>query len=408
MPTPFFVFLKTPHVVKKLTSYTDTPYARELQALVASDNKAEYRKKEQEYLHEDHNFRLTKGVVYEMKDEGEEVTVTIALQVKGSSLTWYFWAPDAMDQYSQEFRDELYKAAAQAHKKVTDGCDLYYRGSNAVHIKLMHHLEGESNHNHNHYRLKNGKHYTPEDFNEHLLALADSEIHDKFFEKGEIEILCQKFKKFYEKWTAKADDQQPSEEEQYFSSPEQQLEAEDIIELNMFGSMQEPCRINVSELARDYEKARRDIQAALKGEALHETLLKEALAVVEREYEELLAYRNIGGSRGLKSEIASSRQVKGSANPVVPSVMGMDDSLGKEVPDIPRWATNIKEAVTLAKESLIAQALLRTDAKERSKVLLKGQGATFFAHKNDESESKKPELVETDEEDKGQTLNKSQ
>lgn len=405
MPTPFFVFLNTTHVVKKLTSYTDTPYARELQALVTSDNKAEYRKKEQEYRHLDHKFRLTKGIVYEMKDEGEKVTVTIALQVKGSSLTWYFWAPDAMDQYPQEFRDELYNAAAQAHKKVTDGCDLYYRGSNAVHIKLMHHLEGESNHNHNHYRLKDGKHYTPEDFNEHLHALADSEIHDKFFEKGEIEILCDKFKEFYVRWTAKADDQQPSEEEEYFSSSSQQLEAEDIIELDMFGSMQEPCRISASELTIDYEKACLDIKAAL--EEVAPEKLKETLAVMKREYEELLAYRNIGGSRGLKSEIASSRQVKGSANPVVTSVMGMDDSLGKEVPDIPSWAINIQQAVTLAKESLITQAVLRTDAKERSKVLLKGQGVTFFAPKNDESEPKKPELVETEEEDKGQTLNKS-
>jgi hypothetical protein len=200
MPNPFFYLLKKEHVVEMMTSTTDTKETNSLTLLLESGDTGGYQKKLEEYAEEGKTFRLTKGKVYETTYEGETLKLRVALQVKGHSLTWYFWAPGAMDQYPQEFRDKLYNAAAAAHKQVKDGCDLYYRGSNAVHIKLMHDLESESNHNHNHYRLRNNKAYTPEDFNQHLDALAKSEIHSEFFEEGEIEEICGAFKSFYEDW----------------------------------------------------------------------------------------------------------------------------------------------------------------------------------------------------------------
>ncbi|KTD57541.1 hypothetical protein [Legionella shakespearei] len=443
MPNPFFIFLTKDHEVKKLTSYTNTEHARELQVLVKAENNAEYRKKEAEYRELGEKFRLTKGTVYQMKDEGETLKVNIALQVKGGSLTWYFWAPGAMDQYPQEFRDQLYNAAALAHKEVKNGCDYYYRGSNAVHIKLMHHLESESDHNHNHYRLMTGMHYTPDDFREHLEALGRSEVADTFFVKGEIEKLCTQFKAFYMDWTAKVGDQ-PSKEDEYFSSPSQKLIPADLIELDLFGGMQEPCRIDAAELKADFESARTVIELSLQSDEDSEQLTS-SINKLKKEYEELLAYRKIGGSRGLHSKIASTRQVEGSKNPVVPQVMSMDDSLGKEVPDVPVWATSVVKSVELAKKSMMSHAkarvipereeTLETDVQEESlaastqpddrtetkstqsgfvkaavqeiegRAKANVEGVTLFSKKK-KSTTEKPEPGKTNQE--GTSLNKSQ
>jgi len=372
-PTPFHEVLKKKHTVKKLTSLTDTDEAQELQLLFNANNKIKYRKRERELGLLGKQFRVTKGIVYEMQDRGETLTIAIHLQVKGHSLTWYFWAPGAIDQYPQTFRDKLYNAAALAHKSVTKGCDLYYRGSNAVHIKLMHDHESESNHNHNHYRLINNQHYTPVDFSQHLLALKQSEIHDEFFALGEIDALCDKFTFFHANWTSKVD-RALSLEEEYFAHESQRLEPEDIIELGMFGQQQEPCRINTAELKIDYELARKEITdaiAAIKTDdgttaqrekaATAVLVLENRLKVVQAEYEELIKFRQIGGSRGLNSAIAPSRQIKGSDSPVVKQSVGMDDTLGKEVPDVPAWAKKLLEEVELAKKKLLASAIERLD-----------------------------------------------
>ena len=364
MSTPFFEMVKKIHTVSKLTSYTDTPEAIELQTLVAAGDKAGYRRMESEYKKIGHNFRLTKGIVYEMKDEGETIDVQIAVQVKGFSLTWYFWVEGGMDQYPQKFRDKLYNAAAMCHKEVERGCDLYYRGSNAVHIKLMHNLETESNHNHNHYRLKDNQSYTPVDFAQHMQAFKKSEIHDEFFEPGEIDELCEKFNTFYAHWTAKTADT-PSEEERYFSDPSQQLDPLDIIELKMFGAQQEPCRISAAELKIDYDAARKEIESLLhSAEPKDSDKWNQALLKMKAEYDELLAYRQIGGSRGLGSERASSRQIKGSKNPVITAVMGMDDTLGKETPDVPVWAHTLKAAVDEGMAQLLGSAEKRVVHEE--------------------------------------------
>lgn len=398
MPAPFFIFLDKTHTLPKVTSDATTSEAKELQLLVDSSNKVAYRKKIEEYKEHGLDFRITKGKVYQIAYKGETIDVRIALQVKGHSLTWYFWAPDGMDQYPQEFRDKLYNAAAIAHKEVDDGCDLYYRGSNAVHVKLMHHIESESGHNHNHYRLKGNKSYLPNDFNQHLQALKKSEFHDLFFKQGEIDNLCNEFGEFYKKWTIKTKDKSSLEEE-YFQDPSQQLETEDLVELQLFGAQQEPCRIDINELKVDYENARQEIKRIVSQQG-NVNDLKQLLNKVEKEYLDIMDYRKKGGSRGLNSEIASTRQIKHSANPVIKGVVGMDDSLGKELPDIPDWAVNAKNAVEEAKKQMMAFALNRLDPEAKKNLskqnvsMSSSKDSLFYKPQNEEKQK-----VKNDEEE---------
>ncbi|MFJ1269068.1 hypothetical protein ACD661_10905 [Legionella lytica] len=381
MPAPFFIFLDKTHYVPFMHSFKSKE-AEELQLLVASGDKQEYRKLVDEYKEAGRTFRLTKGQVYETAYENstqglekKNIPVRVALQVKGHSLTWYFWADGYMDQYPQEFRDELYNAAAIAHQKVSNGCDMYYRGSNAVHIKLMHHLEGESNHNHNHYRLRDNKSYTPEDFNQHMLALKDSSVHLKFFKEGEIEKLCMTFNEYYLKWTNK-EAEKPSKEEKYFSQPSQQLDVVDLLELGLFGGMQEPCRLRTDELKLDFDKAREEIQAVVnvdaKDELQRSQKIVELLKKLEEEHNEILKHREAYGSRGLHSAIASSRQVQGSQNEVVKANMGMDDAQSrKEHVAIPLWAQKALSDYQQGMKGLITQALKRvSDTTHRQVVVM--------------------------------------
>ncbi|MCW8398859.1 hypothetical protein OQJ26_08655 [Legionella sp. PATHC038] len=355
MPNPFFVFLKKKHTVPKVTSYTDTEQTKELQLLVASGNKAQYRKREKDFNEEGFKFRLTKGIVYEIRDEGEKIEVKVAVQVKAFTLTWYFWTTDGLDQFPQEFRDKLFNAASKVQREeVEGGCDLYLRGSDELHGKLMHHLKAEFWQNHNHYRLKDNKSYTPIEFNQHLFGLASTEIYQEFFEEGEVEAICEQFAQFYKKWMAK-EGSGPSLEEEYFNDPAQKLDLEDVIELELFAHQQEPCRINLSELKVDYEKARKEIERIVR-EGLTTEKLGVLLEKVDHEYNELVEFRKIGGSRGLTPEIPDSSKIKGSRYQVSP---GRDDKLKKELPDVPKWAYSVQAAVEKAKAFII------DDAKKR-------------------------------------------
>lgn len=368
MQMPFFRELTTTHVQPKVTSYTSkellahplpeiaalAPDINELQTYASSGNRVQYEAKLAELALAGHSCRSTKGKVYLARQEAETVDVKVAVQVKGHSLTWYFWAENAMDQYPQAFRDLLYNKAAECHRKVTAGCDLYYRGSNAIHIKMMHHHESESNHNHNHYRLKDNKHYTPADFNQHLQAFKGWELEQQFFAAGEIDQLCEEFKGFHAQWTAK-DEHKQSKEEEYFSQPSQQLDTGDMIELKLFGTMQEPCRLSVDELEVDYEAARKAIEAQLANPEDSDALLL-AQKTLEAQYKELLDYRVKGGSRGLNASIASMRQVHDSANQVIRAKQRMDDRAEKEVPDIPEWAHALKAAINHSQEQMLSLA----------------------------------------------------
>ncbi|MCH9757101.1 MAG: hypothetical protein K0U37_07930 [Gammaproteobacteria bacterium] len=362
MPTPFFRKLAKKHTVPRVTSYTDTDHARELQRLVDANDNAGYESKRLEFEEAGEEFRLTKGIVFESRHEGEEMEVEIAVQVKGTSLTWYFWTPDGgMDEYPQEFRNKLYNAAAECHRSVENGCDLYYRGSNSVHIKLMHHQETESNNNHNHYRLKNNQHYQPHDFNQHMRAFTGHEMHDTFFEAGEVDALCSEFAAFHQVWTAEQEDA-PSLSEQYQSEPEQKLTLGDTAEIRIFGHQQEPCRIDVAELKFDYEAARRLLEASLNTDGEDSEEFEALCEQMEQEYQDLIAYRQLGGSRGLGSERASSRQVEGSANPTIKAVMRKDDELKSKLPSVPSWASSVRREVDTAMGELFSP--LKTRERE--------------------------------------------
>ena len=359
---PFIKSLSIKHTVPRDTSYspnqlrshTDSglrelaPDFDELQLLALADNIPAYELKLaaiKSALPPGCGIRLTKGNIFLTRREKLTVDVEIKVQVKGHSLTWYFWAPGAMDQYDQSFRDELYDQAKVCHRNVDAGCELYYRGSNSVHIKLMHTVETESNHNHNHYRLRDNKSYTPIDFKQHMQGFKDWELARKYFKPGEIEEICMEFEAHYLEWTRKAEGDQ-SKEERYFSSPDQKLNTGDMIELYLFGTMQEPCRLSAMEIKVDYDRAREAINSRLKSELTGKGRadLREELIHVKRQYEALLEYRAKSGSRGLNSSIASARQVEHSANAVVRAQQVMDDSLGLDS-TIPQWAEDIKHSM---------------------------------------------------------------
>lgn len=358
--TPFFILLEKPQTTTLYTSYTgdedeyihkNDGVLKQLQTYVQSSNEEEYNKLVNKFPNR--MFRRTKGIVYEMFDESNTTEIRVALQVKAHSLTWYFWKADVLDQYPQEFRDILYNSAAQAHRKVTNGCDLYYRGSNSVHLKLMHHLEIEASHNHNHYRLKNNLPYTPEDFNQHLDALKETEAFTQFFNEGEIERIQEKFGRFYHEWHVKPEEGL-SKHEEYMRDDSQRLNAGDVIELMLFGHQQEPCRINVSELKVDYDAARREIEEALEkggtSESQHELVQK--LQEIEKQYHALLKYREKGGSRGLLSEIGATRQGYQSKLKPISYVAGQDGSFGTP-PEIPEWAKKLTALVEEGKKAMI-------------------------------------------------------
>jgi hypothetical protein len=357
IPSPFLIFLKKKHKLAKVTSYdaNQSEFARELQLLVNANNNVEYVKRLNELKELGKTFRLTDVKVYETKDEGETMDVRVALQVKGHSITWYFWAPDGKDQYPQVFRDKLYNAAGECHQKVKRGCDLYYRGSNAFHIKTMHHLETEAEHNHNHYRIKDNQPVVPQDLNEHLLAFKEHQHHDLFFESGEIEEICKRFSLFHAKWMHKEHDSL-SKHERYISHHSQVLDKEDILEFKVFGLQQEPCRISVEELKLDYEKARVLIKESITGSnPLALLKLKQEVLTMEQEFNQLLGYRKVGGSRGLGSERANTRQLKGSSLDVVEEVVRKDDSLGV-VQKIPDWAIHAIKEIKKAQQELEEKA----------------------------------------------------
>ncbi len=380
--SPFFMRLKKTHTVPMVTSYTaqelqlsgdqllqgQASNIMQLQLYAASGDNAAYNEMLKEMKPSlkaaNASTRSSKGQIYLTRNEGKTVEVSVAVQVKGSSLTWYFWAPGAFDQYPQEFRDKIYKQAALAHQKVADGCDLYYRGSNSFHVKMMHHHESESMHNHNHYRLKDGKHYDLNDFREHMMGFQDNpKIFEEFFEPSEIEEICAEFEKFHADWNERCTEDSLSKSEQYYSQETQRFNVGDIIEIYLFGHMQEPCRIQVDELALDYSNARSAIDAMIaqeidRGEPDSDgkiTMLQEEAIRTEQEYRALLAYRNDGegSSRGLNAAEASARQIRGSLNPTIRVRQNMDDSLGKEVADIPLWAHRVKQRAESSHAALI-------------------------------------------------------
>jgi hypothetical protein len=169
---PFNISLTTLQRTK-LWTFKKTPEALELQDLLDHGDRDGYVKR-MLHLSTDHGdgvvhkFSRTKGVVYEMFDEGETIELPIKFQVKNSVITWSFMAP--MDRTHQSFRDLVFNTAAKAHACVGNSCETYYRGTNHYHLKVMHTYAGESEFNHNHYRTADDGPITPVEVYEHLLA----------------------------------------------------------------------------------------------------------------------------------------------------------------------------------------------------------------------------------------------
>ncbi|WP_367607390.1 hypothetical protein [Legionella sp. W05-934-2] len=351
-----------------------TPAANHLQQLHNAGNKDGYREAKRHYEREEKKrFRLTDNVVTETTGVEEYTQVPVMVQVKGYSITWYFVLhPKYKDRYPQEFRDILYQSAAQAHQHVTRGCDLYYRGSNAYHVKSMHTNESEAAWNHNHYRMADNSPVTDFDFTQHMMGFSGTEANlpnatkeGSFFEPGELEEICRDYQQWYRQWTYTGLDRPVSYEEQYMTRPENQLNKIDVIEFYLFGQQQEPCRINPSELKQDYEKARQLITERYTSStpvgAEQELELKQELLNVEKEYLSVLKFREIGGSRGLSSELANVRQIEGSSLKSVPLIPEKDDALEGGVPQIPEWAVHARENMLHTLELIKQSADLTTN-----------------------------------------------
>ena len=90
---PFFILLETNHNIDKMSS-TLTEETGVLQRLIDAHNIPEYDKKRREFEEQGSEFRVTQSVIYQTSYEGEKIDVKVALQIKGSSITWYFWVID--------------------------------------------------------------------------------------------------------------------------------------------------------------------------------------------------------------------------------------------------------------------------------------------------------------------------
>ena len=390
LPVPYFQMLQTVHKVKAYTVVEpNTPAAQEMDMLLNSGNVEEYRQKLAEYKQDGIEFVSTENGMMQIADSDKEIEVRLAVQVKGYTITWYFWTdPKHQDLYSQEWRDKIYDTAALCHSTVDNACSLYYRGSNAFHLKTMHAHEGEGLRNHNHYRMLDNQPVTPHDFRQHMQAFKDPKhkaVFDEFFVKervlangtktgkDEIDFLCDNFDKFHAEWTKKQGSEQ-SRAEKYAADPSQKLTDADMLEFQIFGTQQEPCRLSVDELNVDYEKARKQIEASVgvvkeldakdpsPENKIKIQMLKQSILQVEKEYGELLEFRRKGGSRGIGSDRAFTRQLPGSSLPTHP----LPEAVGKETPVVPEWATSAKARIKEAEAKFFGKEMPVVDTSTLS------------------------------------------
>lgn len=296
---PFRYDLRTPHRALVYKSDDTTAEARELQALYDAGHPEAYQARLEELNSLRHDFRLTDGKVYEIfKDPDNFCTLVIQFQVKGSVITWGFMAPK--DETYQEFRDILYGTAADAHEHVEFGCERYYRGTNAYHLKKMHTYEGEFGFNHNHYRRDDGNDITPKEVAEHLRAFSEHK-HGRFFfpDPAEVEHLIAIFAEYYADYIYTGPDRPISYKEQYETDPTQKMDKEDIDEEREHIHEQEPCRVKASDIpAHKLEEMR------------------------------LMRLRGIGGER------ADTRQLAGSERKVNKMVVKRGDVETRETPPV--------------------------------------------------------------------------
>lgn len=291
----------------------ECPEARELQALFDAGKASEYEARRAELESEGHQFRLTKGKVFQIHDCPRTLSVPIMFQVVDGTLNWYFIAP--MDVTKQEDRDELYQSAALGHLSVDDHCERYWRGTNSLHVKKMHTKEEESEFNHNHYRLDGETEATPKHVEQHLrglvlaqrrMGLIDKDGNEKFLTMREAAKITHQFAIHYFKT--------------HYVGPERDAEvdgeivhvlAHDVSEIDVFHAL--PEHKFTPEDLREWEEHRHEESPCV---SIPEGLsLSEVLGAIS------------AGMRGLGSELAQTRQIAGSKFKAHATVVSRDDAV---------------------------------------------------------------------------------
>lgn len=154
----------------------------ELQNLLDQGKRKEYAERLNALNENGRKFTRTRGVIYELFDEGETIKVSIRFKVKGSVINWEFDSP--LDVTHQDFRDLVFNTAAKAHACVDNSCETYYRGTDHYHLIDKHIYKEEAHRNHNHYRTKNGP-ITPVEVYQHLFAFYAQKEGQQFISSPE-------------------------------------------------------------------------------------------------------------------------------------------------------------------------------------------------------------------------------
>lgn len=268
----------------------------------------------QDFMKDDHFFRLTEGKFYEV-NPGDYKEVRLKIQVKEGTITWYF-ANVGHDETTQEFRNQVFRSAALGHLTVKGACAKYYRGTNAMHVKRMHTSERESMINHNHYRVDDN-HVTPSQFRDHLYGFLEAQkaygIPDKFLTQDEADQLINAYIKFDESLDAKVDGIK-TRRELFHERELQKWTAEDRKELVENKSIEEPC--DAQEIIVPLNQGPITVEIANKETRI---LPKEWFKYRDRLDKAALDKIAKAGSEGQRSDVAHTRQVEGSVLPTLPN-----------------------------------------------------------------------------------------
>lgn len=295
-----------------------TPAAQDLQKALDNSKNGDYKEvdaKIKEYMKDDHFFKLTEGKFFEVTP-GDYKPVTIRVQVKEGTITWYFEGIKH-DESTQEFRNQVFRPVALGHLLVNGACKKYLRGTNAMHIKRMHTSQLESMSNHNHYRVHDD-HVTPAQFEAHLKGFLKAQeaygIKNKFITEEDVKNLSEAYAKF------DAEMDKPVEEgslitkrEAYHLQEQSKWTELDKQELAADIAIEQPCEaqeviipLNEKQITLVTKNAGK---AAGEKPSTIQIFPKEwdrHLDVLDRTALDILAKE---GSAGLKAEVAHTRQL---------------------------------------------------------------------------------------------------
>lgn len=165
------------------------------------------------------------------------------ISVSRETIGWFIAAPLEEDYTSQQWRNEVYGTAADAHREM--GCVGYYRGTNSLHIRRQHQTAEEAAHNHNHYRFETE--VTPELFAQHIRNFVkydkasthnDSSLpgSSKFLTAEAADIIIETFTECYK------EEKRTGLDKEYATDPYYQYTREDLLELEEGRKIEGSCR----------------------------------------------------------------------------------------------------------------------------------------------------------------------